>query len=67
MPDYREELSSQIPAAQTLIALGYRYLTPTQALDLRGGSLRNVILTGVLENWLKENNAFSYKGEAHPD
>ncbi len=66
MPDYREELSSQIPAAQTLIALGYQYLTPKQALELRGGSLRNVILSDVLENWLRENNSFSYKGKKQP-
>lgn len=58
MSSYREELSSQIPAAQTLIALGYRYLTPKQALALRSGSQRNVILSGVLENWLRENSTF---------
>ena len=32
IPSYREELISQIPAARLLVALGYQYLTPAQAL-----------------------------------
>lgn len=63
---YREELISQIPAARLLIALGYQYLTPTQALQLRGGRERNVILTGVLQLWLKQHNRFTYKDVAQP-
>ncbi len=47
LPEYREELSSQIPAAQLLIALGYTYLSPQQALALRGERTRNVILSGI--------------------
>ncbi|MEI2692410.1 MAG: hypothetical protein V9H69_22910 [Anaerolineae bacterium] len=34
---YKEEISSQIPALQLLIALGWQYLTPDEALHLRGG------------------------------
>ncbi len=34
---YREEISSQIPALQLLINLGWQYLTPDEALALRGG------------------------------
>ena len=37
-PSYREERISQIPAQQTLIGMGYRYLTPAEADELRGGS-----------------------------
>ena len=37
---FREELISQIPALQLLKAMGYRYLTPAEALNLRGGKLR---------------------------
>ena len=33
LPSYREELSSQIPALQVLMALGYEYLTPREALE----------------------------------
>ena len=65
MTTYREELSSQIPAAQTLINLGYTYLTPEKALALREGKERNVVLTGILEKWLSSHNQFTYKGEAH--
>ena len=66
MPSYREELISQIPAAHLLINLGYQYLTPAQALELRGGSYRQVVLTNILADWLRENNRFEYKGQSHP-
>ena len=64
-PSYREELISQIPAAQELIAMGYQYLTPAQALALRGGSERNVVLTSVLSGWLASQNAFKYKSQQY--
>lgn len=62
---YREEISSQIPAAQLLINLGWQYLTPAEALALRGGKERNVVLTGVLEPWLRGHNQIRTKGQAH--
>jgi type I restriction enzyme R subunit len=65
LPSYREELISQIPAAQLLMAMGYQYLTPDKALQLRGGRERNVVLTDILEGWLRENNAYAYKGQDH--
>ena len=65
MPSYREELISQIPAAQLLINLGYEYLTPDQALALRDGRERNVVLTDILGPWLNEHNRFTYRGEQH--
>lgn len=58
---YKEELISQIPAAQLLVAMGYQYLIPEQALRLRGGRERNVILTSVLEDWLMTYNRYIYK------
>ena len=64
-PSYREELISQIPAAQLLVNLGYQYLTPDQALELREGSLRQVVLTEILAEWLRDNNHFEYKGQQH--
>lgn len=62
---YREELISQIPATRLLVSLGYSYLTPQQALGLRGGSERNVVLTGVLEEWLKSHNGYKVKNQDH--
>lgn len=38
LPSHREKLISQIPALQVLMHLGYEYLTPAEALALRGGS-----------------------------
>ncbi len=63
---YKEEISSQIPALQLLIAMGWQYLTPGEALHLRGGREKNVVLTGVLEPWLRTHNAIRVKGETRP-
>ena len=65
LPDYREKMSSQIPALQVLMALGYTYLDPAQALALRGGRNSSVVLTGVLEDWLQQHNCFSFKSQTH--
>lgn len=62
---FREDLISQIPALQVLLALGYTYLPPAEALALRGGKLANVLLEGVLLEWLKTHNAITYKGATH--
>jgi len=63
---YKEEISSQIPALQLLIALGWQYLTPHEALYLRGGREKDVVLTGVLEPWLREHNRVQLKGATYP-
>ena len=34
-PSFREELISQIPALQLLMAMGWEYLTPDETLALR--------------------------------
>ncbi len=34
--EFLEDLVSHIPALQLLQQVGYQYLTPTEALDLRG-------------------------------
>ena len=66
MPDYREEVSSQIPALQLLLSLGYTYLTPDEALTLRGGKTSSVLLESVLSDWLQANNQAIYKGQSYP-
>jgi type I restriction enzyme R subunit len=60
---YLEEVSSQLPALQLLINLGWQYLTPDAALALRGGKRKHVILTEVLEPWLAAHNGIDFKGE----
>ena len=64
-PSFREELISQIPALQLLVAMGWEYLTPDEVLVLRGNSTRNVVLEGVLEPWLRQHNAIAAKGQRH--
>jgi type I restriction enzyme R subunit len=62
---FREELISQIPALQLLMAMGYRYLTPDEALHLRGGKLNNVILEEVLQERLQVLNWIEFKGNRY--
>ena len=66
VPSFREELVSQIPALQLLKALGYTYLTPTEALAARGGKLSNVILDSVLATFLRRQNSIHQQGKVYP-
>jgi type I restriction enzyme R subunit len=59
---FNEKYLSQIPALQLLANLGYRYLTPEQALAMRGGRLSNVLLEEVLRDSLKRINRIQHKG-----
>lgn len=56
-PSFKEDHISQIPALQLLQNLGYQYLTPEEALRLRGNKTTNVLLEGVLRKQLKEINS----------
>ncbi len=56
-PSFKEDHISQIPALQLLQNLGYQYLTPDEAMQLRGGKTTNVLLEVVLRKQLKEINA----------
>lgn len=53
MFSFKEDQISQIPAMQLLQQLGYTYLDPEQALELRGGKTTNVLLEDVLRKQLK--------------
>lgn len=64
-PSMKEDHISQVPALQLLVNLGFKYLTPDEALSLRGGKTSNVILEKVLFNWLKKNNKVEYKGSKY--
>lgn len=65
-PQMQEDFISQVPALQLLSSLGYTYLSPSEALGLRGGKVSGVILDGVLEAWLRQNNVVRFKGEEVP-
>jgi type I restriction enzyme R subunit len=55
-PSFKEDHISQIPALQFLQKLGYTYLSPDEALALRGNKTTNVLLDIVLRKQLKEIN-----------
>ncbi len=62
-PSYLEDRVSQIPALRLLMAMGWAYLPPGEALALRGGKYGNVILEDVLREWLGAHNVIRHKGE----
>ncbi len=63
LPSFKEDHISQIPALQMLMKLGYRYLTPDEALELRGNRSSNVLLENILKKQLQEINKIEYKGK----
>ncbi|MBW2036396.1 MAG: type I restriction endonuclease subunit R [Deltaproteobacteria bacterium] len=65
-PTYSEDAISQLPALHLLQNLGWQYLSPDEALDLRGGKLSNVLLDGVLVPWLRKHNRVRFKGKELP-
>lgn len=62
---FNEKHLSQIPALQLLVNLGFRYLTPEQALALRGGRQSNVLLEEMLRDSLKRINRIQHKGGSY--
>jgi type I restriction enzyme R subunit len=64
-PETKELFSSHIPALQVLLAMGYQYLPPNEALKRRGGSNREVLLHDVLIEELKKRR-FTWKGQDYP-
>ena len=64
--ELNEQIVSQLPALHLLQNLGYTYLTPQEAVQLRGGRLRGVLLESVLADWLRANNKIRTKGREIP-
>lgn len=62
LPSFLEDHISQVPALQLLQNLGWQYLTPQEAVALRGGKLSAVILDGVLDPQLRKLNKVRFKG-----
>ncbi|ANE55317.1 type I restriction endonuclease subunit R [Methylomonas sp. DH-1] len=63
--EYLEDLSSLLPAVGLLNQLGYRYLTPSQNLALRGGRTSKLILESVLREQLRKFNSITFKGQQY--
>ena len=66
IPSFNEDDISQIPALQLLQNLGYTYLTPEEALKLRGGRMSMVLLEGILVEQLRKLNRVRFKGQEYP-
>ncbi len=62
---FSEKHLSQIPALQQLMNMGYRYLSPDQAMVERGGRASNVLLENILRDQLKKINRIRYKGDMY--
>ena len=54
---FKEDHISQIPALMLLQKLGYTYLSPDEALELRGGKTSNVLLEPILRKQLEAINS----------
>lgn len=54
---FKEDNISKIPALELLQKLGYTYLSPDEALAMRGGKTSNVLLEDVLRKQLRELNS----------
>lgn len=65
-PSFREDHISHLPALKLLMNLGWKYLSPEQALDARGGRTSNVLLEGILKKQLQAINTIEYKGKEFP-
>jgi type I restriction enzyme R subunit len=66
IPSFREDAISQVPALELLQKLGYRYLTPEEAIAARGGRLAGVLLETVLAEQLRRINTVRFKGREYP-
>ena len=65
LPSFLEDHISQVPALQLLQNLGWQYLTPAEAVSLRGGKLGNVMLDTVLVEQLRKFNRIRFKGQEY--
>lgn len=54
---FKENDISHKPALELLQKLGYRYLSPKEALEMRGGKTSNVLLEDVLRQQLRNLNS----------
>jgi len=65
-PSFREDHISQLPALKLLMNMGWKYISPDQALEARGGRTSNVLLESILKAQLQAINTIEYKGKEFP-
>jgi len=61
-PEINEVEQSQLPALVLLQKLGFEYIPRAEAIAMRGGKQRGVLLEPILARSLKRINQFTYKG-----
>lgn len=60
-----EKYQSQVPALQMLVALGFKPISQKEALRLRGGRIRNVVLEKILAERLLDINRFTHRSSEY--
>jgi type I restriction enzyme R subunit len=65
-PSFIEDHISQLPALKLLMNMGWKYLTPEQALEARGNRNSNVLLEDILKEQLRKINKIEYKQKEFP-
>ena len=63
--EYKEDFSSLMPALHLLMNLGYQYLSPKEANNLRNERFNQPILDVVLRKQLPKFNSFTFKGQSY--
>ena len=66
LPAFTENEISKLPAITLLKNLGYTYLSPQKARQLRGGRKSAVLLEGILAEQLSKLNRIRFKGAEYP-
>ena len=66
LPSFQEKLISQLPAVALLQNLGYKYLSPEEAVEARGDRLGSVLLDKILTDQLRNQNAILFRGRKYP-
>jgi type I restriction enzyme R subunit len=61
--EFLEDLVSHLPAVQLLTEMGYEYVTPNEALELRGNRFGRVVLEDVLARQLPKFNQIEFRGK----
>jgi len=65
-PSYLEKVQSQLSALHLLMQMGWQYLTPDEAVNLRNGRLGSVVLEPILIDHIRKNCSYQFKGSVQP-
>src|SRR5690606_28393099 len=66
IPSFKEDHISQLPALKLLMNMGWKYLSPEQALEARGGRSFNVVHESILKTQLQTINKIEYNQKEFP-